>query len=132
MRTSLPFVRWVAPCLGIPVAIALAACTTETSGPRTAKGNLIREAGEYVSDLRAHGKLPGFSGNEHGREIASAPWKGGDVSYPATVSVRAWKEGDPSTYCYTLVKDAPQSPWQLTKAIRADSNEKLLEQLLPK
>ncbi len=110
----------------------LAACTTGKSAAGSAKGKLIKEAEEYASGLRASGKLPGFSSNEHGREITSALWKGGDVSYPATVTVRAWKEGDDTTYCYSLVKNTPASAWQLTSATHLDSHDQVIEQLLPK
>ncbi len=129
---TLRLTKQVAPYVCFLFLIVVTACTTENSTARSTKGKLVKEAGEYASALKAEGKLPGFSSNEHGREIASAAWKGSLVSYPAEVTVRAWKQGDESTYCYTFVKDMPDSAWQLTKAIRADKNETVLEQFLPK
>jgi hypothetical protein len=76
--------------------------------------------------------LPGFTRAEHGRMIASVPWTGGDVSYPAAVTVRAWKQGDDATYCYELVQETQQSSWHLVKAARRDKHDKEVQRLLPK
>ncbi len=82
MKKAVRLVRRVAPCVCLPLLIVLTSCTPEKSAARSAKGKLVQEAGECASDLKAQGKLPGFSGNEHGRKIASAPWESGQVSYP--------------------------------------------------
>jgi hypothetical protein len=132
MKTLLRYLRQATPCLCTTLLIALTACTTDESAARSAKGQLVKEAGEYASDLRAQGKLPGFKAGEHGREIAEAAWNGGQVSYPATVTVRAWKHGDDGTYCYTLVKDTPAAAWQLTDATHLDKAGRLVEELLRK
>ncbi len=115
------------------VAGGLTGCTSpEKAVARSAKGELLKEAGLYASNLKANGKLPGYSSHEHGRLITSALWKSGHVSYPAAVSVRAWKEGDETTYCYELEKDTPDSSWHLTKADHLDRNGKVIEELYPK
>lgn len=116
----------------IPLAIALAGCISPITAARSDKGKLLQEAEQYASDLKRQDKLPGYSSNEHGRVIVRAPWDGGHVSYPASVTLRAWKEGDRTKYCYDLVKDDPQSTWQLTKASHLDRHNKLIDQLYPK
>ena len=98
----------------------------------TPKAKLLEDADRYVSELMAQNKLPGFSSTEHGKLIVSAPWKGGEVSYPASVTVRVWKQGDDSTYYYDLVKATNEAPWRLAEAIRCNKNDKVIERLLPK
>jgi len=98
----------------------------------TPKAKLLEDAGTYVSELKAQNKLPGLTTTEHWRLIASAPWKGGEVSYPASVIVRVWKQGDESTYYYALVKDTQEAPWSLAEATRCDKHDKVIEQLFPK
>ena len=99
----------------------------------TPKAKLLEDAGTYVSELKAQNRLPGFTSTEHSRLIASTPWKGGgEVSYPASVTVRVWKQGDDSTYYYALVKDTQEAPWRLAEATRCDKNDKVIEQLFPK
>jgi hypothetical protein len=88
----------------------VAGCVGPKAAERSAQGKLLQDAERYVSELREQNKLPGFSSNEHGRLIARAPWRGGEVSYPASVTIRAWKEGADSHYCYALAKEDQQAP----------------------
>jgi hypothetical protein len=123
--------RQFATFLGLFSAIILTGCISQQTAAHSAKGQLLQEAERYTSDLKGQDKLPGYSSNERGRVIASAPWKGGNVSYPASVFVRAWKEGDETIFCYDLVKDTPESNWQLTRATHLDKDKKLIAQLFP-
>jgi len=108
------------------VAVIASGCVSQEAA-------LLRDADRYTSELKEQDKLPGYSSTEHGRSIASAPLHVGHVSYPASVTVRAWKEGDESTYWwYDLVKDTPESSWRLVKAARLDKDDKVVEQLFPK
>jgi len=116
------------------VAFVITGCVSQETAAKSPKGKLLQDADSYVSELKEQGKLPGFSSTEHVtvRLIASAPWKGGDVSYPAPVMVRIWKQGDDSTYYYALVKDTQEAPWRLTKATLCDKHDKVIERLFPK
>lgn len=130
---SMSVFRLISWSLCVLVVVVLTGCISpEETASGSPKGKLLKEAGEFASDLKAHDKLPGYSSNEHGRLITSAAWKGGHVSYPATVTVRAWKEGDDTTYCYALVKDNPESNWQLTKVTHLDKSDQVIEQFVPK
>src|SRR5712664_3672414 len=125
-------IRQMASLLCIPLVVALAGCISQQTAASSPEGKLLQAAEQYARDLKDQDKLPGYSSKEHGRVIAMAPWTGGDVSYPASVTVRAWKKGDDTMYCYDLVKDSPQSTWQLTKATHLDKQKKLIDQLYPK
>src|SRR5215831_7774805 len=128
MKTKLTL-RQSAMFLCIPLGILLAGCISQQTAARSSKGKLLQEAEQYASDLKRQDKLPGYASQERGRVIASAPWTGGEVSYPASVMVRAYKEGDNTTYRYYLVKDSPESTWELTKATHLDGHDKLIDQL---
>jgi hypothetical protein len=97
----------------------------------TPKVKLLEDAGTYVFELMAQNRLPGFNSTEHGKLIASAPWKGGEVPYPASVIVRVWKQGDDSIYDYALRKDTQEAPWRLAEATRWDRNDNVIEHLFP-
>jgi len=101
-------------------------------GRRSEKGQLLQDAERYVSELKQQDKLPGYSSTEHGNLIAMAPWHGGEVTYPASVMVRAYKRGDESTYCYALMKNTSESTWRLVEGTRLDKHDKVTEQLFPK
>jgi hypothetical protein len=115
----------------IPVAVLLAGCISQQTVARSAEGNLLQDAEQYVRNLSHRGKLPGYSGKELDRVIAMAPWTGEEVSYPASVVVQAWKQGDDTMYRYDLVKNSPQSGWQLTKATHLDNQSDFIAQLYP-
>jgi hypothetical protein len=130
MKTKLTQ-RQSALLLCIPLGILLAGCVSQQTAARSSKGKLLQDAEQYASDLKGQDKLPGYASQEHGRVIASAAWSGGEVSYPASVMVRAYKEGDETTYRYDLLKDSPESAWQLTKATHLDRHDKVIDELYP-
>jgi hypothetical protein len=124
-------IRQIASLICIPLALVLAGCISQQTVTRSAEGNLLQDAERYVRTLNHQGKLPGYRGKELDQVIAMAPWMGQEVSYPAPVTVQAWKAGDETMYCYDLVKDSPQSGWQLTKATHLDRQNKLIADLYP-
>ena len=124
-------IRQIVSLLCIPLAVALGGCISQQTVARSAEGNLLQDAEQYVRNLSRQGKLPGYSNKELDRVIAMAPWMGEEVSYPASVMVQVWKEGDETMYRYDLVKDSPQSGWQLTKATHLDKQSDFIAQLYP-
>ncbi len=132
MKMRPPIKRELAGLLCVLVSIVLTGCVSQETAARSPKGRLLQDAEAYVAGLKQQDELPGYTRAEHGRMIASAAWGGGGVSYPASVTVRAWKQGDDSTYCYELVQETPESPWQLVKAARLDKHDKEVPLLLPK
>jgi hypothetical protein len=125
-------IRQIAPLLCIPVALILAGCISQQTVTRSAEGNLLQDAEQYARNLNHQGKLPGYTGKDLDQVIAMAPWTGGEVSYPASVTVHVWKVGDETIYSYDLVKDSPQSAWQLTKATHLDQQNKFIADLYPR
>ncbi len=122
----------LAQIMSLLTAGMLAGCVGPKAAERSAKGKLLQDAEKYVSELREQNKLPGFSNNEHGRLIAATPWRGGEVSYPASVTIRAWKDGEKSPYCYALVKNDQQASWQVVSATRLDNHGKVIDELSTK
>lgn len=118
--------------LGAALAVVVTGCASQQAAVRSPKAQLVQDAEKYVSELKAQDKLPGYSSAENGKLIALAPFDRGHVSYPASVTVRAWKQGDDSMYCYTLEKHTKDSPWRLVRAIRLDNHGKVTEQFYPK
>jgi len=132
MKAQRTAVKRLAASLGIFLVAVFAGCINPETAARSPKAELLQDAERYALDLKAQDKLPGYSSKEHGKVIASAPWNGGNVSYPASVTVRAWKQGDETTYCYAFVKNSPVSIWHLSQATHLDKHDNVLEQLYPK
>jgi hypothetical protein len=122
-------IRQMAALVCIAVAVVLTGCVSHQTVARSDEDKLLQDAERYVRNLNHQGKLPGYSSKELDQVIAMAPWTGGEVSYPAPVTVQAWKAGDETMYCYELVKENPQSSWQLTKATHLDRQNKLIADL---
>lgn len=118
--------------VSVVAAIFLTGCVNQKTMAASSKGKLLEDATSYIAALKQQGKLPGASSTEHGKFIAAIPWKGKDVSYPASLGVRLWKEGDDSMYYYALVRDTPEASWRLAEAAHCDKHDNVIEQLLPK
>jgi len=125
-------IRQISSLLCISVAVVLTGCVSQQSVTRSAEGDLLQDAEKYVRNLNHQGKLPGYTSKELDQVIAMAPWRGGEISYPASVTVQVWKEGDDSMYCYDVVKEGPQAGWRLKKATHLDTQNKLIADLYPK
>src|SRR5689334_376736 len=93
-------IRQIASLLCIAVTVVLTGCVSQQAVTRSAEGNLLQDAEQYVRNLNHQGKLPGYSSKELDQVIAMAPWTGGELSYPASVTVQVWKEGDDTMYSY--------------------------------
>jgi hypothetical protein len=88
-------------------------------------GRLSFAALSYCHRLCDVGKLPGVGKeNENdGISINLDIWDWVNASkpevYPASRTLQLNKEGDPSDYYYTLVRDAKDTPWHLKRAYRS-------------
>ncbi len=132
MKINLGIAKQPAWISGVVAALVLTSCVNPESAGRSPKGKLLQDAERYATELKQQDKLPGYRSTEHGSVIARAAWNGGAVSYPASVTVLARKDGDNSTYCYDLTKDTTESSWRLVKATRLDDHDRVIEQMLPK
>jgi hypothetical protein len=108
----------------------LEGCASPESAARGQQGKMLQSAVQHFAQLKQQDRLPGIRREEHGSLTTKAlPLREGDISYPASVTIRATKKGDDSTYSYGLLKESESSPWQLVKASRLGKDGKLLEEL---
>src|SRR6188474_412091 len=123
------------PVISLILITLLGGCASpESVSPESAargqQGKLLQSAVRHFAQLKQQDRLPGIRREEHGSLTSKAlPLREGEVSYPASVTIRATKNGDNSTYSYGLLKESESSPWQLVKASRLDQDGKLLEEL---
>ena len=71
---------------------------------------------EFLKGLKKNGQQPGWSRDDKGMGYLEA------YSYfgPKSVTLNARKNGDSSSYHYTMTQAAKDSPWKLQKAWRTD------------
>lgn len=77
---------------------------------------------DYLKGLKEDGQLPGWSEHERG-DLSGATMDSEFTS--GTVSLR--KNGDSSTYHYSVIRASEDGPWKLQKAWRTDQNDHLVE-----
>lgn len=85
-------------------------------------------AQKFLSELKESGHLPGFTTNDHGRMTSDYVPLAKNVLYPFSITYHCVKNGDSSTYHYTVVSESKDSAWQLQRAWKTDSNGKVLEE----
>ena len=87
----------------------------------------------YWSALQAKGAISQFPTNQHGElTICEGDTPQESTQYPRETTVRVKPETDPDiAYRYTILKESPESPWELTKAQRTDAGGKILDESLP-
>lgn len=91
------------------------------------RGALVADALEFLTDLRAAGKLPGCGKDEHGSvELATNTLKKEKADYPFAWTFHATKQGSRDAFYYTVVRETPESAWQLQRAWRSNGG-KILE-----
>jgi hypothetical protein len=84
----------------------------------------------FLLDLKKKGQLPGLlkEDDANGRiwfdsDVASElEHKVGPEDYPVSKTLTLYKNGDLSTYNYTVVKESPDAPWRLQRAWKAAPN----------
>jgi hypothetical protein len=84
------------------------------SGPLEAVGTL--------QDLLHNGRLPGIAPGGHGQIEFGIPEECHCESYPISQTFAATKQGEGSTYHYTLVQESKGGPWRLARAWRTASS----------
>ncbi|HVM47787.1 MAG TPA: basic secretory protein-like protein [Candidatus Acidoferrum sp.] len=82
----------------------------------------------YVSALHDRDTLPGFSKDQHGQLTGVLSPRNLDLAFPAERSFTARKQGDPSTYHYTLSCPDAGSSWRLQRAWRTDAEGHTVEE----
>ena len=72
----------------------------------------------FMVGLEKKEELPGFSKGEHGRLSSMTHRRQLDLTFPAVRSFTATKQGDNSTYHYTVVRTSEESAWRVQRAWR--------------
>lgn len=76
----------------------------------------------FLKGLKEKGQLPGWSKDEHGAPRVTMD----SASNSGTVDIL--KNGDSSTYHYTVVRASKDDPWKLRRAWRTDQSDHAIEE----
>lgn len=106
MKASCSLLRFLLAC---GACMALAACSSVTPQKQVAC---------RFAEMKEAGTLPGFSPADHGHMHTQGYPMGSRITYPASMTVYATKEGDSARYAYTFTKEDPSAEWRLTGAAR--------------
>lgn len=108
--------------------------STQARALRAAKKNPVAieaaSGGDFLLGLREQSKLPGVPKDAHGdiRFDFSFPLPE-QVTYPFSPSFQVSIKGQTLINHYTVLREAKDSPWQLQKAWRTDSQGRIVEEL---
>lgn len=88
------------------------------------------EAGQFLTQLLASGRLPGAENAEKGAMLGPASvYTPQPTNYPMSRTFNGQRTyGGPWENHYTVVKMSADSPWQLQKAWRTDAQSKTVEE----
>ncbi len=90
----------------------------------------MEAAGEFLSELKKQGRLPGFGKNQHGdATVSSVPFSWlQKATYPFVVTFHVVLTGDSFTNHYTIGRSAHDAPWHLEKAWRTDTDGRTVKE----
>jgi hypothetical protein len=81
----------------------------------------------FITNLQEKRELPGFSKGEHGAFSSFLGARELNVAFPMTRLFTASKEGETSTYHYTVYRASQDTGWRLQRAWRTGSEGNVLE-----
>jgi hypothetical protein len=73
-------------------------------------------AESYMVNLQRKDELPGFAKGQHGSITGVVGPRDVNIMFPSVRSFTATKQGDPSTYHYTVSRPTEVSTWKLLRA----------------
>ena len=82
----------------------------------------------YMVSLQQKNELPGFAKGQHGSITGLVTFRDLNSVFPAMRSFTATKQGDSSTYHYTVSRPAEVSTWRLQRAWRTDADGHVVEE----
>jgi hypothetical protein len=82
----------------------------------------------YMVGLQDRYELPGFCEGEHGTLNSFLNSRSLNGSFPAARSFTATKQGDASTYHYTVLRQSVDNPWSLQRAWRTAPDGSVAEE----
>jgi hypothetical protein len=112
--------------------VLLSSCSTKSGADNK---RLMQEAGDYITELKQAGRLPGVAKEDKGSlHVLLGPVSDSiegeqalkkSAAFPVTFTVQASKLGDLSKrplYCYAVTKAAQDSGWHLDRSWMIDEN----------
>ena len=104
-------------------ASSLVSCASYTAGTEAKSG------GDFLFRLHQKGELPGDAKDERGKiSCYLSPTDLKEILYPLSRTYQVVKNGDSSTNNYTIIRLTKNSPWQLQRAWRTDSQGRVTEE----
>jgi hypothetical protein len=85
-------------------------------------------AESYLVSLQQKQELPGFAKGQHGSITGLVGPRDVNIVFPSVRSFTARKQGDPSTYHYTVSRPTEVSAWKLVGAWRTDAEGRVAEE----
>jgi hypothetical protein len=82
----------------------------------------------YIVSLQQKQELPGFAKGQHGSITGVVSPRDVNLVFPAVRSFTVTKQGDPSTYHYTVSRPAQETGWKLQRAWRTDADGRVAEE----
>jgi hypothetical protein len=82
----------------------------------------------FLVSLQQKQELPGFAKGQHGSITGIVGPRDVNIVFPAVRSFTAKKQGDPSTYHYTVSRPTEVSTWKLVRAWRTDAEGRIVEE----
>jgi hypothetical protein len=82
----------------------------------------------YIVSLQQKQELPGFAKGQHGSITGVVSPRDVNLVFPAVRSFTVTKQGDPSTYHYTVSRPAQETGWKLQHAWRTDADGRVAEE----
>lgn len=116
-------------------ALLLSGCSsTKARALRAVRTNPVAieaaSGGDFLLSLREQGKLPGVPKDAHGDiEFDFSFPLPEQVTYPFSPTFKVSIKGQTLMNHFTVLKETKDSPWQLQKAWRTDSQGRIVEEL---
>lgn len=85
-------------------------------------------AESYLAKLQEKQELPGFAKGQHGSITGLVGPRDVNLVFPAVRCFTATKQGDPSTYHYTVARPAEVSTWEVVRAWRTGADGRVAEE----
>ena len=85
-------------------------------------------AESYLLRLQEKQELPGFAKGQHGSITGLVGPRDVNLVFPAVRSFTATKQGDLSTYHYTVARPTEVSAWEVVRAWRTEADGRVAEE----
>ena len=98
----------------------------ETAEPLASGDSVFMDARKFLSALQETNALPGWPTGEKRSGWIRPPGNNLCPTFPAALTMRVQKVGDPSNYNYIVAEQSRDAGWKLRRAWRTDASGKIL------